>query len=331
MHLTFRWVREDRPGPKWAALAARSMPSYLDWYRGEGEARRPKLDVCRRELARHMPELVPVWEALVGLAGGDPTIARMLSLWRPPAYFAGCSQAVWTRGSPLLARNYDYFPSATEGVFLSTAWTGTSVLAASDCLWGVLDGVNEHGLAVALAYGGRTVRGPGFGIPLVLRYVLETCGSAPEAIEVLRRVPSHMAYNVSVVDERSRHAVVQVGPDQEARVLRSAVATNHQRVLRWPLDERAARSLRRERHLQALLADRGLRAGEFCDAFLSQPLYATDHAVGDGTLYTVVYRPVERRADYLWPDQRLSRALADEIDEERVVEYGRPATRTDPN
>ena len=45
----------------------------------------------------------------------------------------------------------------------------------SDCLWGLLDGVNDAGLAVSLTFGGRRVLGDGFGIPIVIRYLLETC------------------------------------------------------------------------------------------------------------------------------------------------------------
>lgn len=314
MQLTFRWVREERPGPKWAALVERALPAYRAWYEADGAAARADLTTCRRELARHMPELVPLWERLVDLAGGDPEVARLLSLWRPPAYFAGCSQAVWTRGEPLLVRNYDYFPSATESTFLASAWCGRRVIATSDCLWGALDGINESGLAVALAYGGRTVRGAGFGIPLVLRYVLETCQSVQEGLEVLRRVPSHMAYNVSVVDAEGTHAVAQLGPDQETRVLRTAVATNHQRVLRWPLDDRAARSLRRERHIEALLGDKAVDAIGFCDAFLAPPLHSTEYATGDGTLYTAVYHPRARMAEYRWPGHGVTQRL-DEFEE----------------
>ena len=79
----------------------------------------------------------------------------MLSLYRPTPYMAGCSQAVWQRdGRPLLVRNYDYFPERLEGTILMSAWNGVKTIVQSDCLWGVLDGMNEHGLAASLAFGG---------------------------------------------------------------------------------------------------------------------------------------------------------------------------------
>jgi hypothetical protein len=37
-------------------------------------------------------------------------------------------------------------------------------------------------------------------IPLVIRYVLELCETAEEAVHVLRRVPVHMSYNVTALD-----------------------------------------------------------------------------------------------------------------------------------
>ena len=49
------------------------------------------------------------------------------------------------------------------------------MLGMSDCLWGLLDGVNDAGLAVSLTFGGRRDVGDGFAIPLVVRYLLETC------------------------------------------------------------------------------------------------------------------------------------------------------------
>lgn len=162
-----------------------------------------------------MPELVPVWEQLAELAGGGDVEARFLSLWCPPAYIAGCSQTVWIdpqgRDEPALLRNYDFAPALLEGNWLATRWTGRRVAAMGDCLWGALDGVNEDGLAASLSFGGRTVAGIGFGIPLVLRYVLETARNTAQAIAILQRVPVHMSYSVTLLDKAADWATVFVG------------------------------------------------------------------------------------------------------------------------
>src|SRR5882724_2636737 len=114
------------------------------------------------------------------------------------------SQAVWSKDEPFLVRNYDYSPQLCEGVILKTSWNGRQVISMNDCMWGVLDGINEDGLAVSLSFGGRRAVGVGFGVPLVLRYILEFCTSTAEAVEVLERVPVHMAYNVTVLDRTDR-------------------------------------------------------------------------------------------------------------------------------
>jgi hypothetical protein len=42
-----------------------------------------------------------------------------------------------------------------EGKVIKTDWAGQEVIGMSDCLWGLLDGMNEAGLAVSLTVGGR--------------------------------------------------------------------------------------------------------------------------------------------------------------------------------
>ena len=89
-----------------------------------------------------------------------------------------------------LIRNYDYDQALFEAVIASTDYSGDRrVLGTSDMLWGLLDGMNEDGLAVSLTFGGRPDVGDGFGIPIVLRYVLETCATVEEAVSALRGFP----------------------------------------------------------------------------------------------------------------------------------------------
>ena len=70
----------------------------------------------------------------------------------------------------------DHHRDLSEQVVYSSAFTGRRVIGTADCLWGLLDGMNDAGLVVSLAFGGRRDNGPGFGIPLVVRYVLEVDG-----------------------------------------------------------------------------------------------------------------------------------------------------------
>jgi predicted choloylglycine hydrolase len=226
--MTVHAYRETEPGPRWRALFDATWPAYRSWYTREGLAARPSLPECRDALARYMPELVPTWEGLCRLSGDDSVAARMLSMWRLPAFAVGCSQAILPGDQPTLVRNYDYDQALFEAVIASTDYSGRRrVLGTSDLLWGLLDGMNEDGLAVSLTFGGRPDVGDGFGIPIVLRYVLETCATVDEAVSVLRRIPVSQSYNVALVDRAGDHATVFVAPGQPAEVSELCATTNH--------------------------------------------------------------------------------------------------------
>jgi predicted choloylglycine hydrolase len=303
--IPFRCIREERPGAAWLALFEEAWPSYERWFLTEGLGARPSRARSEDELRRHMPELVPTYRELAALAGGSSVVARFLALYRPTPYLSGCSQVVWSKPEPYLVRNYDYHPDLWEASLCYTAWNGTRVIAMSECMWGVNDGMNEHGLCVSLAFGGRRVVGDGFGIPLVLRYVLEFCRSTREAIDVLVRVPTHMAYNVSVIDPVGSFATVQVSPDRPAAVTRSAVATNHQGAVEWHAHATMTFTTERERFLMSRLADSTETFERLTERFHDEPLFARDYAHGFGTLYTAVYLPGRRAMELRWPERVL--------------------------
>ena len=310
MFPTFTAIEEARPGPAWQALWAEREEAYRAWFLQDGDAARPSYLASARALRTHMPELVPVWERLVELAGGGDLAARLLSLWRPPPFLAACSQAVWTEGAPVLVRNYDYDPALFEAVVPSTAWTGRRVIGTSDVLWGLLDGMNDAGLAVSLTFGGRPVVGEGFGVPLVVRYLLEVCETVEEAAAVLRRVPVHQAHNLTLVDRTGGVLTAHLAPDREAGLTAAPVATNHQSEVEWHAHARATRTVEREAYLYGLLDDPLTTPDTLADAFLRPPLRATRFANGFGTLYTAAYRPAEGRLDLLWPGSRWAASFA---------------------
>jgi predicted choloylglycine hydrolase len=274
-----------------------------------------------------MPELVPLYERLVAVAGGGDAIARFLGLYRPTPYLTACSQAVWTRGTPRLIRNYDYHPELWDAALLQTRWLGTEVIAMSDCLWGVLDGMNGAGLAVSLSFGGRKVVGDGFGIPLVLRYILETCDTVAAAVAALERIPVHMAYNVTLLDALGRYATVLVAPDRPAVSTFRLVATNHQHWVEWSQHARATGTLEREQKLTAHLEDPAETADRFVARFLEPPLFATEFHRGWGTLYTAEYRPASGEAIYRWPHLSLPERLGTFQEATITIDYAGPGPR----
>jgi predicted choloylglycine hydrolase len=258
-----------------------------------------------------MPELVGVYDRLVDLAGGGDVAARMLSLYRPPPYLSGCSQAAIAAPEPVLVRNYDYAPSRFEGVVQSTAWGKHRVIGMSDCLWGLLDGMNDAGLVVSLTFGGRRVLGDGFGIPVVVRYLLETCSTVAEARAALGKVPVNLAHNLTLVDLAGEAATALVSPDRAPVWRSSAVATNHQGDVEWEEHARFTRTVEREAAAAALIADPATTPESLVAAFMAPPLFSTEYSRGFGTLYTAEYRPAAGTVSYHWPGSTWTQSFDD--------------------
>jgi predicted choloylglycine hydrolase len=307
--LTFHAVSEPQPGLRWQRRFDELWPDYRAWFLRDGDAARPTYAVARGMLAAHMPELVPTWERLVELAGGGDVAARMLSLYGSPPLVSGCSQAVIARPEPVLVRNYDFDPALLEGVIASTALTGRRVIGMSDCLWGLLDGINDAGLAVSLAFGGRRATREGFAIPLVVRYLLEVCETTRQALEALRRLPVQASYNLTILDRRGATATVYIAPDRAPVIAAASLATNHQHGVEWEEHARATGSVEREERMLELLADPGNAEDRILDAFLEPPLRAETYGDGFGTLYTAVHRLADGAVEYRWPGERWRQSL----------------------
>ncbi len=276
-------------------------------------------------LHEHMPELMPVYDRIVALAGGTDAVARFLALYHPTPFLYGCSQAIWARSTKALLRNYDYPMHLCDGLVLYSAWTGTRVIAMADCLWGVLDGMNEHGLAVSLAFGGRKVIAPGFGITLILRYILELCQTTAEAAEVLRRIPVQMAYNVALLDRQGGHATVRVAPDREAEVSRLLFSANSQGKIDWPEHAAMSRTRLRENVLAANLSSPKQTLPGLTQSFLHPPLYRTPSRHDWGTLYTAAYYPDSGDIEYRWPEHVWRQSFAEFSEGSRTIHYDRQA------
>jgi predicted choloylglycine hydrolase len=305
--LTVQAFAEDEPGERMAGQLRTVWPAFRRWWQ-EGHNARPDTEEARAQLEQHMPELVPTWQRLTAMLGDDPAAGAALALWNPPPFLTGCSQAAVLPGGPALVRNYDWDYRLFDATVARTAYGGRRVLGMLDCLWGLLDGINEAGLALSLTFGGRPQVGEGFGIPLVIRYVLQVCGTVEEAMRSLRRIPVHMSYNVTALDRDGNRATVYLAPDRPAHVTERTVATNHQDTVEWAPYAAAIRTVERQEQLEKLLTA-AADARHVVAACLRPPLYATRFGAGFGTLYTAEYRPAEGVARYHWPGRTWTHAL----------------------
>jgi len=302
-------IREEKPGPRWQALFAATWPAYRAWYFQDGDDARPDLATARAQLATHMPELVSTWEAMVALTGDDDVAARLLTLWDAPAFAPGCSQAAQVGEDPVMVRNYDYNPDLFEWVVYSSEFTSRKVIGTSDCLWGLLDGMNDDGLVISLTHGGRQSSAPGFAIPLVVRYLLEVADTVDAARAVLDRLPVAASYNLTMMDATGAVVTAFVSPGNAPEYTDSAVATNHRgRVPERPEHARALRSVERQDHLLGLL-DEPTEPAALAAAFLQPPLYSRRYAQGFGTLFTAAYRPRSQELTYSWPEANFTRTF----------------------
>lgn len=307
---TFRAIEiGDGSDGRWAAHARPALADAEEWLTEEG--RTAEGAARARELFEtHLPELVPVLDRLAGQLP-SPRAGTLLTLAAIRPFFSACTQ---TGAAGTLLRNYDFAPEHCEAVIVSSRFL-RPVIGMQEAGWGLLDGMNDAGLAVSLTFGGRQVHGPGFAMPLVLRLLLETCGSVDEAVARLRTVPVSIPQNVTLVDP-GRAVTVYVGPDIRLTEAPDACAANHQHLPVPDEQERATRTLER---LAAVRA-----AGTDVTAMLRPPLYQQAYDKWLGTVYTAHYRPGEGRVGYHWPGARWEQSFADFSQGERTVVLGLP-------
>ncbi len=255
-------------------------------------------------MQHHMPELVATYDQLVAVTGGSDRAARFLSTWCPPTYLGGCSLAARADDTGVrLVRNYDLSPDLNEGLLLRSEWV-RPVMGMVEFLWGLSDGVNDAGLSVALAYGGNSEAAEGFGITTILRYILETCTTVEEGVTKLKRIPSHMAYNIVLADRSGTSASVEMRPGGGADIMPRAVATNHQRRGK-PDRPSFTRTFERHAHLSGLETP----AADLHKSFTSAPLHQDRFGEGFGTLFTAEYDPEAGEMRLIWPHEQWAQSL----------------------
>ena len=327
--LQLHGVDEEKPGSRWKSLSDETRDEYRRWWQHAGP--RPSRAEAEEALEEHMPELVPMYRRMVELTGGDDTDAARLTLWDPPAFIVACSQAVVPDAEtrePVLIRNYDYDPHLFESTMLRARWNDRWVMGTGDCLWGLLDGMNDRGLAVSLTFGGRSEVGEGFGIPVVIRYVLEVCDDVAAGIEVLRRLPHQLSYNITLCDRDGAVATVRVAPDRLLRVTDRRTATNHPDQVEWPTHAAFVQSEERLEDLDELCAA-GADADQMLAAMLAPPLLSRRWEERFVTLYTAAYRPASEQLTYHWPghshELQLARPLPGSIAVELDPDSSAPA------
>lgn len=309
-YIPFHFEDFEAQPARWAKLFEKTWHAYERWFLKEGQSARPGYLSSSSAFEQHFPELYPTYLKRCEASGGSDLRSRFLSMYCPPPYMSGCSQLAWTQGDCFLIRNYDYSPRYFEGVFVKTHWH-KEVMGMSDCTWGLLDGINEDGLSASLTFGGRRLIAPGFGIPIVVRYCLETCANVQEAIAKLQPIPVHMAYNVTLLDATGDFATIYFVPGGPNQVVFTPIGTNQQREITWEDYAVMTQTQVRKDLLHELTLQPALSRSEIQYQFMQAPLYNTAFEKAFGTLYTATYDPAERSVLLQWPGKQHQLHLKD--------------------
>lgn len=318
MQLHFRVINDALSTRGLDAAFTHYWPAYQRWM-----MRAPQIPLaqCVAQLRRHMPELEPLFEYLLDRFGGTEDAARFLTAYNPPRLVRACTQLMLdTSDGPVLLRSYDHAPRLIDGLVLHADWLGTRTLALTDCLWGALDGINEHGLAIALAFGGRNVVGDGFSAPLICRYILQTCTTVAAARAVLSRLPINMPYTFAVLDAADDFVTAFLGPDTHPSFVARRTSANHQGKIDWPEYARFVGTSKRLTRVERLLRD-NVPPADARKAFLSPPIWRNNYAKGSGTLYVAEYAVKQRSLTLHWPGQSERFDLAQPVERPITVEF----------
>ena len=306
MFVQLNLIKEELVGgEKWTSFFNRVWPLYKKWFLSEGYLNRPGYLTSYNEFKRCMPELVPIYEQLCESVGGEDLKARFLSMYKPPAYMSGCSQIAWIKDEPALIRNYDYHPRFFDGTVYFSNFL-KPVIGMTDCTWGLLDGINTDGLSVSLTFGGSKIIGEGFGVPIVVRYLLETCSLVDDTIEALKRIPIHMAYNLTILDAQNNYITVYLAPNKVPVFVNETVATNHQEEVEWDQYAIFTKTRERKEYLQNCISAIDMSSQSLINQFLKPPLYHTNYEKSFGTLYTASYKPDKKEIDFIWPRKKIT-------------------------
>ena len=248
-------------------------------------------------LATYAPN---IWEELHGLADGleipfDTAVMRY-SNGRLPYPTYGCSSLSTV---DLFGRNYDYSVGKYNSMLMAIQPKGVNAsVGFSDRFTGRVDGMNEHGLCIALHLVNQSKSWrPGLGCILTVRIVLDQCATTSEAVRLLKRLPHGLSFSYSLKDAKGVGAVVEASPlEVVVREGGNLACTNHFQTRKLQMfNRRSAWTYQRLPALEAW-SKAGLSAEELFRALnrSASPVFDHRYAFGCGTMHTLVCEPATR-------------------------------------
>jgi len=168
---------------------------------------------CRGHVETVFPEIMDEIRGIAEAAEIDYDALCTFLLTHPQAT-PKCSIFAVTDGrTTYIGRNYDMFYSLkdfTESYFTAPQQGHRSV-GQTDVFVGREDGVNEHGLGVAMS-GITDYFEPGVPFWIAIRYLLDKCKTVQEGVDVLTEIPHHCTISFLLADSTGEMIVVEVKP-----------------------------------------------------------------------------------------------------------------------
>lgn len=189
--------------------------------------------LCLPIYEQHLPYIM---QEVRGLADGLGLRYEDVACWLFALYCFesdhGCSVFAVHNGEHVyFGRNMDMFPEykKTSESVLYMPSNKSIFLAHSTAMISVEDGMNEHGLAVALTFLlPKTVK-PGINGGFLIRLILEECKTAKEAVDLLKSLPISSSHNIVIADRQGALFVAECTAEQVSirQCEKYAAATNH--------------------------------------------------------------------------------------------------------
>lgn len=168
-----------------------------------------------RDVAPWLPEELGTFAELHGMPAEQGLFVRAGSLNH------GCSAIVWRapNGHILAGRTYDfYIRMRTRHLLITEPENGYKHISMNGGLvGGRYDGVNEHGVFVALhkVMSNQPDRvDPGVPYHLITRIVLQGCRTAEQAADLIERVPHLASFNYTLADASGTMLALECYPGQ---------------------------------------------------------------------------------------------------------------------
>lgn len=173
---------------------------------------------CKTEYQNYYPQLL---EEIQGIADGQKLPAATLEAILFPMYCMRFENhctcfAYHTAGETVFARNSDFLVSI-EKLYMNCLYQLDGAVAFNGNTTAYVemeDGVNIHGLAAGLCFVYPKLNKPGFNAGMLIRYILERCKTADEAIQALKGLPIASAQTITLADKGGSIAVVECNPER---------------------------------------------------------------------------------------------------------------------